>query len=90
LLKKELGKIKALVNTWQFFSMIRPLEFREAKAASWTDYRGSQHQQRGCKNSNGYENPWDKLNRISTRITSIEGVNRCLLWTLHPKPPATV
>jgi GMP synthase (glutamine-hydrolysing) len=33
--------------------------------------------------------PWDKLNRISRRITSIKGVNRCL-YDLTPKPPATV
>jgi GMP synthase (glutamine-hydrolysing) len=33
--------------------------------------------------------PWDKLNRISKRITSIKGVNRCL-YDLTPKPPATV
>ncbi len=32
---------------------------------------------------------WDKLNRISKRITSINGVNRCL-YDLTPKPPATV
>lgn len=32
---------------------------------------------------------WDKLNRISQRITQIEGVNRCL-YDLTPKPPATV
>ncbi len=32
---------------------------------------------------------WDKLNRISKRITSIQGVNRCL-YDLTPKPPATV
>ena len=35
------------------------------------------------------ELPWDKLNRISQRITQIEGVNRCL-YDLTPKPPATV
>ena len=35
------------------------------------------------------ELPWDKLNRISERITQIEGVNRCL-YDLTPKPPATV
>jgi GMP synthase (glutamine-hydrolysing) len=33
--------------------------------------------------------PWDKLNRISERITSIKGVNRCL-YDLTPKPPATI
>ena len=32
---------------------------------------------------------WDKLKRISQRITQIEGVNRCL-YDLTPKPPATV
>jgi GMP synthase (glutamine-hydrolysing) len=33
--------------------------------------------------------PWNKLNRISKRITSIKGVNRCL-YDLTPKPPATI
>ncbi len=33
--------------------------------------------------------PWDKLNRISERITKIKGVNRCL-YDLTPKPPATI
>jgi len=33
--------------------------------------------------------PWDKLNQICERITSIGGVNRCL-YDLTPKPPATV
>jgi GMP synthase (glutamine-hydrolysing) len=33
--------------------------------------------------------PWDKLNRISERITQINGVNRCL-YDLTPKPPATI
>ncbi len=32
---------------------------------------------------------WEKLLRISKRITSIPGVNRCL-YDLTPKPPATV
>jgi len=32
---------------------------------------------------------WDKLNRISQRITQINGVNRCL-YDLTPKPPATI
>jgi GMP synthase (glutamine-hydrolysing) len=32
---------------------------------------------------------WEKLNRISKQITSIEGVNRCL-YDLTPKPPATI
>ena len=32
---------------------------------------------------------WDKLNRISERITRVNGVNRCL-YDLTPKPPATV
>ena len=35
------------------------------------------------------ELPWDKLNKISERITQINGVNRCL-YDLTPKPPATV
>jgi len=33
--------------------------------------------------------PWEKLRRISKRVTSIRGVNRCL-YDLTPKPPATV
>ena len=33
--------------------------------------------------------PWDKLNKISERITQINGINRCL-YDLTPKPPATV
>ena len=33
--------------------------------------------------------PWEKLNRISDRITQIPGVNRCL-YDLTPKPPATI
>ncbi len=33
--------------------------------------------------------PWDRLNRISERITQIDGVNRCL-YDLTPKPPATI
>ena len=33
--------------------------------------------------------PWEKLNRISERITQIAGVNRCL-YDLTPKPPATI
>jgi GMP synthase (glutamine-hydrolysing) len=33
--------------------------------------------------------PHHKLNRISERITQIEGVNRCL-YDLTPKPPATI
>lgn len=32
---------------------------------------------------------WEKLNRISERITQIKGVNRCL-YDLTPKPPATI
>jgi GMP synthase (glutamine-hydrolysing) len=33
--------------------------------------------------------PWQKLFKICGRITSIEGVNRCL-YDLTPKPPATI
>ncbi len=33
--------------------------------------------------------PWATLRRISERITSIPGVNRCL-YDLTPKPPATI
>jgi GMP synthase (glutamine-hydrolysing) len=35
------------------------------------------------------ELPWDALRRITTRITELPGVNRCL-YDLTPKPPATV
>jgi len=35
------------------------------------------------------EIPWEKLHRISKRITSIKDVNRCL-YDLTPKPPATI
>jgi len=35
------------------------------------------------------ELPWEKLRRISGRITAIPGVNRCL-YDLTPKPPATI
>lgn len=35
------------------------------------------------------ELPWEKLHRISSRITQIPGVNRCL-YDLTPKPPATI
>ena len=35
------------------------------------------------------ELPWEKLNKISVRITQINGVNRCL-YDLTPKPPATI
>lgn len=35
------------------------------------------------------ELPWDKLHRLTQRITDIPGVNRCL-YDLTPKPPATV
>lgn len=35
------------------------------------------------------ELPWEKLNRLCRRITSIKGVNRCL-YDLTPKPPATI
>jgi len=35
------------------------------------------------------ELPWETLHRICRRITSIEGVNRCL-YDLTPKPPAAV
>ncbi len=36
-----------------------------------------------------FELPWEKLNRLCERITSIKGVNRCL-YDLTPKPPATI
>jgi GMP synthase (glutamine-hydrolysing) len=35
------------------------------------------------------ELPWDTLHRLTRRITSVPGVNRCL-YDLTPKPPATV
>jgi GMP synthase (glutamine-hydrolysing) len=35
------------------------------------------------------ELPWDVLQRLAQRVTSIPGVNRCL-YDLTPKPPATV
>jgi len=35
------------------------------------------------------ELPWDILHRLTHRITSVPGVNRCL-YDLTPKPPATV
>lgn len=35
------------------------------------------------------ELPWEKLHRLSQRLTSLEGVNRCL-YDLTPKPPATI
>lgn len=35
------------------------------------------------------ELPWRTLHRLSKRITSIPGINRCL-YDLTPKPPATV
>lgn len=35
------------------------------------------------------ELPWAKLHRLSQRITSLPGVNRCL-YDLTPKPPATI
>jgi GMP synthase (glutamine-hydrolysing) len=35
------------------------------------------------------ELPWETLHRLTRRITSIPGVNRCL-YDLTPKPPATV
>jgi GMP synthase (glutamine-hydrolysing) len=35
------------------------------------------------------EIPWEKLHRLSERITSLNGVNRCL-YDLTPKPPATI
>jgi GMP synthase (glutamine-hydrolysing) len=35
------------------------------------------------------EIPWEKLHRLSERITTLNGVNRCL-YDLTPKPPATI
>jgi GMP synthase (glutamine-hydrolysing) len=35
------------------------------------------------------ELPWEKLKKVSGRITQVKGVNRCL-YDLTPKPPATI
>jgi len=35
------------------------------------------------------ELPWEKMKKISERVTQIPGVNRCL-YDLTPKPPATI
>jgi GMP synthase (glutamine-hydrolysing) len=35
------------------------------------------------------ELPWEKLKKVSERITQVNGVNRCL-YDLTPKPPATI
>lgn len=42
-----------------------------------------------AREATAVELPWDKLRRISSRITEIPGVNRCL-YDLTPKPPATI
>jgi GMP synthase (glutamine-hydrolysing) len=42
-----------------------------------------------ARTATAVELPWDKLRWICERITSIEGVNRCL-YDLTPKPPATI
>lgn len=42
-----------------------------------------------ARTATAVELPWEKLHRICDRITSIEGVNRCL-YDLTPKPPATI
>jgi GMP synthase (glutamine-hydrolysing) len=42
-----------------------------------------------ARTATSVELPWEKLQRICQRITSIEGVNRCL-YDLTPKPPATI
>jgi GMP synthase (glutamine-hydrolysing) len=42
-----------------------------------------------ARTASAVELPWDKLRRISARITEIPGVNRCL-YDLTPKPPATI
>jgi len=87
IVEKELGKSKA----FQYLAvllMTRPLESGRTGGSS-ADHCCPMPQQRGCEDSNGHENPMDKLNRISKRITSIKGVNRCL-YDLTPKPPATI
>jgi len=35
------------------------------------------------------ELPWETLHRLTRRLTTLPGVNRCL-YDLTPKPPATV
>jgi GMP synthase (glutamine-hydrolysing) len=42
-----------------------------------------------ARQATAVELPWEKLRRISARITAIPGVNRCL-YDLTPKPPATI
>jgi GMP synthase (glutamine-hydrolysing) len=42
-----------------------------------------------ARTATAVELPWEKLHRISARITAIPGVNRCL-YDLTPKPPATI
>lgn len=42
-----------------------------------------------ARTATAVELPWEKLRRISARITEIPGVNRCL-YDLTPKPPATI
>jgi len=42
-----------------------------------------------ARTATAVELPWDKLRRICERITSIDGVNRCL-YDLTSKPPATI
>jgi GMP synthase (glutamine-hydrolysing) len=42
-----------------------------------------------ARTATAVEVPWETLHHICTRITSIDGVNRCL-YDLTPKPPATI
>lgn len=42
-----------------------------------------------ARTATAVELSWEKLHRICERITSIDGVNRCL-YDLTPKPPATI
>ncbi|MBM4331055.1 MAG: ExsB family transcriptional regulator [Deltaproteobacteria bacterium] len=42
-----------------------------------------------ARTATAVELSWEKLHRICERITSLEGVNRCL-YDLTPKPPATI
>jgi len=42
-----------------------------------------------ARTATAVELPWEKLHRICGRITSIDGVNRCL-YDLTPKPPAAI
>lgn len=42
-----------------------------------------------ARTATAVELPWETMHRICRRITSLEGVNRCL-YDLTPKPPGTI